>query len=133
MVGHEENQLLEEAPAAEEPAAEEPDDQFPFWLTTGRVLEHWHTGSMTRRSKVLDALEPEAIAALKAEFGVAEDHESDSTEPERHFVVSIAGQAILQSRYLLERQLQTGRLGLGALDQHLAEVGLLRLRFETER
>ena len=33
-------------------------------LTTGRQLEHWHTGSMTRRSSVLDALEPEAVASL---------------------------------------------------------------------
>ena len=32
-----------------EPAAEEPDKQYPFWLCTGRVLEHWHTGTMTRR------------------------------------------------------------------------------------
>jgi formate dehydrogenase major subunit len=33
-------------------------------LTTGRQLEHWHTGSMTRRSKVLDAVEPEANCSL---------------------------------------------------------------------
>ena len=32
-----------------EPAAEAPDKEFPFWLSTGRVLEHWHSGSMTRR------------------------------------------------------------------------------------
>jgi len=38
-------------------------------LTTGRQLEHWHTGSMTRRAKVLDDLEPEAVASLApAEF-----------------------------------------------------------------
>ena len=37
-----------------------PDANFPFVLITGRVLEHWHTGAMTRRSAVLDALEPEA-------------------------------------------------------------------------
>ena len=33
-------------------------------LTTGRLLEHWHTGSMTRRASVLDAIEPEAVAHL---------------------------------------------------------------------
>ena len=33
-------------------------------LTTGRLLEHWHTGSMTRRASTLDAMEPEAIAGL---------------------------------------------------------------------
>jgi formate dehydrogenase major subunit len=38
--------------------AELPDEKFPFVLTTGRQLEHWHTGSMTRRARVLDALEP---------------------------------------------------------------------------
>jgi nitrate reductase NapA len=32
-----------------EPAAEEPDEEYPYWLSTGRVLEHWHSGSMTRR------------------------------------------------------------------------------------
>jgi len=41
-----------------------PDDEYPMVLTTGRQLEHWHTGSMTRRSAVLDQLEPEAIAAI---------------------------------------------------------------------
>ena len=35
------------------PAAESPDEEYPFWLCTGRVLEHWHTGSMTRRVKQL--------------------------------------------------------------------------------
>jgi len=43
---------------------ERPDDTYPFVLITGRQLEHWHTGSMTRRSKVLDAVEPEATCAL---------------------------------------------------------------------
>jgi formate dehydrogenase major subunit len=38
-----------------------PNDDFPFVLNTGRVLEHWHTGVMTRRSAALDAIEPEAF------------------------------------------------------------------------
>ncbi|MBR0568951.1 formate dehydrogenase subunit alpha [Azoarcus sp. L1K30] len=41
------------------PAAELPDADFPLVLITGRVLEHWHTGSMTRRADVLDALDPQ--------------------------------------------------------------------------
>jgi formate dehydrogenase major subunit len=41
------------------PPNETPDTEFPIVLTTGRLLEHWHTGSMTRRASVLDALEPE--------------------------------------------------------------------------
>lgn len=43
---------------------EVPDAEYPFILSTGRQLEHWHTGSMTRRATVLDALEPTAIAQL---------------------------------------------------------------------
>jgi len=43
---------------------ETPDADYPMILTTGRQLEHWHTGSMTRRSKVLDAVEPEANCSL---------------------------------------------------------------------
>ncbi len=46
------------------PPGELPDDDFPMVLTTGRQLEHWHTGAISRRASLLDALEPEAIAAL---------------------------------------------------------------------
>jgi formate dehydrogenase major subunit len=46
------------------PPDETPDHEYPFVLTTGRQLEHWHTGSMTRRATVLDAIEPTAIAAV---------------------------------------------------------------------
>jgi len=46
------------------PAAERPDAAYPFVLITGRQLEHWHTGSMTRRSGVLDAIEPGPTASL---------------------------------------------------------------------
>ena len=45
-------------------ATEEPDDEYPMVLTTGRQLEHWHTGAITRRAGILDALEPEAVASL---------------------------------------------------------------------
>ena len=46
--------------------AEVPDTDYPLVLITGRQLEHWHTGSMTRRSHVLDAIEPEATASVNA-------------------------------------------------------------------
>jgi formate dehydrogenase major subunit len=46
------------------PPDETPDHDYPFILTTGRMLEHWHTGAMTRRSNVLDALEPGPTAAV---------------------------------------------------------------------
>jgi formate dehydrogenase major subunit len=46
------------------PAAERPDAEYPMVLITGRQLEHWHTGSMTRRASVLDAIEPDPTALL---------------------------------------------------------------------
>jgi formate dehydrogenase major subunit len=46
------------------PAAERPDAAYPMVLITGRQLEHWHTGSMTRRAAVLDALEPDPVALV---------------------------------------------------------------------
>ena len=51
-------------PASIIPPDELPDEAFPMVLTTGRQLEHWHTGAMTRRASVLDELEPEAVATL---------------------------------------------------------------------
>ena len=46
------------------PGAEQPDAEYPFVLITGRQLEHWHTGSMTRRTRVLDAIEPDAHVSI---------------------------------------------------------------------
>jgi formate dehydrogenase major subunit len=45
-------------------AAERPDADYPMVLITGRQLEHWHTGAMTRRATVLDHIEPEPVASL---------------------------------------------------------------------
>jgi len=50
-----------------EPAPEEPDNEYPFWLCTGRVIEHWHTGSMTRRIPVLHKAVPHAYVELNPE------------------------------------------------------------------
>ena len=47
-----------------EPAAESPDREYPFWLNTGRVLEHWHTGSMTRRVPILHRAMPESYVEI---------------------------------------------------------------------
>jgi formate dehydrogenase major subunit len=56
-------------------AAERPDAQYPQVLITGRQLEHWHTGSMTRRASNLDYLEPEPVASIHPldleQFGIA--------------------------------------------------------------
>ncbi|MEP3640272.1 MAG: formate dehydrogenase subunit alpha [Paracoccaceae bacterium] len=51
-------------PAAVIAPDDTPDAEYPMIMTTGRQLEHWHTGSMTRRSSVLDAVEPEANCSL---------------------------------------------------------------------
>ena len=63
-------------PAEWLPAKELPDEEFPFVLNTGRLLEHWHTGSMTRRSYALDTIAPEAHVYLNpddaAEMGIAD-------------------------------------------------------------
>jgi nitrate reductase NapA len=50
-----------------EPAAESPDPEYPFWLSTGRVLEHWHSGSMTRRVPELYRAFPNAVVYMHPE------------------------------------------------------------------
>ena len=50
-----------------EPPAEVPDDEYPFVFCTGRLLEHWHTGSMTRRVKALDTALPKALLDMNEE------------------------------------------------------------------
>ncbi len=47
-----------------EPAAESPDDDYPYWLATGRILEHWHSGSMTRRVPELYRAAPNAVVYM---------------------------------------------------------------------
>jgi formate dehydrogenase major subunit len=65
--------------------AELPDDEYPLVLNTGRVLEHWHTGSMTRRAKALDAIEPEAFVGIHPddarELGVEDGDRVRVTSP----------------------------------------------------
>ncbi len=51
-------------PAGIVPPDELPDQDYPMILTTGRVLEHWHTGAITRRARVLDEIEPEATVHM---------------------------------------------------------------------
>ncbi|MAF33610.1 MAG: molybdopterin-dependent oxidoreductase [Desulfobacterales bacterium] len=50
-----------------EPAAESPDSEYPFWLNTGRVLEHWHSGSMTRRIPILHRAVPSSYVEINAD------------------------------------------------------------------
>lgn len=51
-------------PCEYQPARELPDEEYPYVLNTGRLLEHWHTGTMTRRSYALDAIAPEAFVEV---------------------------------------------------------------------
>src|SRR6266542_3282600 len=65
-------------PARITPPDELPDPQYPMVLSTGRQLDHWHTGAMTRRASTLDALEPGAVANLSRrvveQLGIAPGH-----------------------------------------------------------
>ena len=54
-----------------EPPAESPDKDFPFWLVTGRVLEHWHSGSMTRRVPELHKAFPDALCFMHPDDAAA--------------------------------------------------------------
>jgi nitrate reductase NapA len=54
-----------------EPPAEAPDTEYPFWLSTGRVLEHWHSGSMTRRAPDLYRSFPNAVCFMHPDDATA--------------------------------------------------------------
>ncbi len=75
-------------------ADELPDKDFPYVLITGRQLEHWHTGAMTRRSRVLDAIEPEPVINIHPEdlAGIG------GTEGDLLRVVSRRGELIAYAR-----------------------------------
>ncbi len=77
-----------------QPAAEVPDDEYPFWLTTGRVLEHWHSGSMTRRVKQLH----QAVPGAYVEVNRADAQELGFTDGENVRLVSRRGELILPAR-----------------------------------
>ncbi len=65
------------------PPDETPDQDYPLVLTTGRLLEHWHTGAMTRRTDALNAIEPEAMAFLSpGDLGKAGAAPGDTVEVE---------------------------------------------------
>lgn len=56
-----------------EPAPEEPDVDYPYWLCTGRVLEHWHSGSMTQRVPELYLSFPDAVVFMHPEDARKQD------------------------------------------------------------
>jgi len=81
------------------PPAEVPDEEYPFWLCTGRVLEHWHTGSMTRRVKQLH----QAVPTAYAELNVADAQSMGVTDGAKVRLVSRRG--------TIEMPAQVGRRG----------------------
>jgi formate dehydrogenase alpha subunit len=102
-------------------AIEQPDDEYPFILTTGRVLEHWHGGTMTRRSQ-LDALYPEALAQihpLDAEMlGIADGSAV--------CVASRRGEIILRAQVT-----EKSTVGLVFIPFHFAEAAANLLTIDT--
>jgi nitrate reductase NapA len=76
------------------PAAESPDDEYPFWLSTGRVLEHWHTGSMTRRTKQLHQAVPKAYVEING----ADAQKLGIVDGDSVRVKSRRGEIILEAR-----------------------------------
>jgi formate dehydrogenase major subunit len=82
-------------PAEFTDAKDLPDTEFPFVLNTGRVLEHWHTGTMTRRSHALDALVPSPFVEVNpadlASLGLADGQEL--TVRSRRGVIRLAARA----------------------------------------
>lgn len=67
--GHKDNRAIIFA-LPYEPPAESPDDDYPFWLVTGRVLEHWHSGSMTQRVPELYKSFPDAVVFMHPDDAV---------------------------------------------------------------
>ena len=106
------------APLAYRPPAEEPDQGYPFRLTTGRLLQHYHTGSMTRRARVLDRLAPDAEVEI---------HPSDA---ERLGVAQGARVEVATRRGRVQARAHvTARIARGALFMsfHFAEAAANRL------
>jgi formate dehydrogenase major subunit len=83
------------SPAEVLPPAELPDAEYPFVLNTGRTLVHWHTGSMTRRASVLDAIDPEAYCEMNprdlARLGVEEGSMVRLSTRRNHIRVKVRG------------------------------------------
>ena len=96
------------------PAAETPDEEFPFWLSTGRILEHWHTGSMTRRVKQLHQAAPEAYV----EINRADATEMSINSGDMVRVVSRRGSLRLAARVDGRGQPPRGSLFIPFFDEH---------------
>ncbi len=82
------------------PPDERPDAEYPFVLSTGRQLEHWHTGAMTRRATVLDAVEPEPTVQMNpadiARFGIAAGDQVRVTSRRGSVVIRVRAETGMQ-------------------------------------
>ncbi|NOY43257.1 MAG: molybdopterin-dependent oxidoreductase [Planctomycetes bacterium] len=96
-----------------QPAAEEPNEEYPFWLTTGRVLEHWHTGSMTRRVKQLHQAVPEAFVELNP----ADAQQLGIEQGDKVRVVSRRGEVVLPARIYGKGSMPLGRVFVPFFDE----------------
>jgi formate dehydrogenase major subunit len=87
-------------PANVLPPDERPDAEYPFVLSTGRQLEHWHTGAMTRRATVLDAVEPEPTVQMNpadiARFGIAAGDQVRVTSRRGSVVIRVRAETGMQ-------------------------------------
>jgi formate dehydrogenase alpha subunit len=123
-------------------ARELPDEEFPILLTTGRVLEHFHTGSMTRRSQVLDALVPagsiEISSADAEKLGVADGATVKVTSRRGEIEVAVRisprvlpGAVFLAFHY---RESPANRLTIAALDPiaKIPEFKVCAVRIEAK-
>ena len=95
------------------PPAEVPDDEYPLWLTTGRILEHWHTGSMTRRVKQLH----QAAPAGYVELSRADAREMDIADGDLVKVVSRRGEVTLPARVDGRGKPPAGRIFIPFFDE----------------
>jgi len=93
-------------PARLSAADERPDADYPFVLMTGRMLEHWHTGSMTRRSRVLDEIEPVPVVDVHPQ-----DLEQLGVMPGAEVVIS-SRRGTLRSHARAEPAMQRGEIFL---------------------
>jgi nitrate reductase (cytochrome) len=96
-----------------EPPPEVPDDEFPFWLNTGRVLEHWHTGSMTRRIPTLHRAVPRAYVEVNGD----DARELGIREGEDVRLVSRRGSLVLEVRIDYRAQPPRGQVFVPFFDE----------------
>ncbi|HSG46273.1 MAG TPA: molybdopterin dinucleotide binding domain-containing protein, partial [Longimicrobiales bacterium] len=98
-----------------EPAPEVPDGDFPFWLSTGRVLEHWHSGSLTRRIPTLHRAVPRSYAEIHKEDAQA----LGIRDKERIRLVTRRGSMVIEARVDYRGQPPRGQIFVPFFDESL--------------